>query len=98
MTGIIDQINWKAKDYRPILLYKGLTGKARIPTGDLIPKTRRYRNQHSITFPIPFASVEAYMCCSFFRPLGNEMTSLISSPEMSDDCVSKFASLAKARD
>ena len=36
------------QDNRFILLYKGLKGKARIPTDDLIPKTRRCRNQHSI--------------------------------------------------
>ena len=40
-------------------------GKARIPTGDIIPKTRRCRNQHSMAFQLPSASVEAYKC-SFF--------------------------------
>ena len=32
---------------------KGLKGKASIPTGDLIPKTRRGRNQHSKAFQTP---------------------------------------------
>ena len=53
----------RRKDNRLILLYKGLKlvkGKARIPTGDLIPKTRRCRNQDSIAFQIPSARVEAY--------------------------------------
>ena len=36
----------KEEDNRFILLYKGLKGKASIPTEDLIPKTRRGRNQH----------------------------------------------------
>ena len=34
----------RRKDNRPILLYKGLKGKAKIPADDLIPKTRRGRN------------------------------------------------------
>ena len=55
-----------------ILLYKGLKGKARIPTDDLIPKNRRCRNQHSLAFQIPSASKEAY-----HRLSGTGMTSLI---------------------
>ena len=47
-----------------ISLYKGLKGKARIPTDDLIPKTRR-RNSHSKAFQLPSAGIEAYKC-SFF--------------------------------
>ena len=59
MTGILGQLKWESlkkrrKDNRLILLYKGL--KARIPTDDLIPKTRRGRNQHSLAFQIPSAS------------------------------------------
>ena len=46
-------------------LQKGLKGKARIPTDDLIPKNRRCRNQHSLAFQIPSASKEAYKS-SFF--------------------------------
>ena len=70
MTGILEQLKWESlrkrrKDNRLILLYKDLKGKARIPIGDLIPKTRRCRNQHSMTFQMPSASVEAYEC-SFF--------------------------------
>ena len=70
MTGILDQLKWQSlkkrrKDSRLILLYKGLKGKARIPTYDLIPKNRRCRNQHSLAFQIPSASKEAYKT-SFF--------------------------------
>ena len=41
MTGILRQLKWESlkkrrKDNRLILLYKGLKGKARIPTDDLI--------------------------------------------------------------
>ena len=70
MTGILEQLKRESlkkrrKDNRLILLYKGLKGKARIPTGDLIPKTMRCRNQNSMAFQIPSAGVEAYNC-SFF--------------------------------
>ena len=49
MTGILGQLKWESlkkrrKDNKLILLYKGLKGKASVPTDDLIPKTRRYRN------------------------------------------------------
>ena len=49
MTGIPGQLKWESlkkrrKDNRLILLYKGLKGKARIPTDDLILKARRGRN------------------------------------------------------
>ena len=76
-------------------------GKARIPTGDLVPKTRRCRNQHSMAFQIPTASLDAYKCRFFpqtIRDWNDLPDSLISSAEMSDDCVSKFSSLVRARD
>ena len=81
------------------MLYKGLKGKAKIPTDDLIPKNRRCRNQHSLAFQIPSASKEAYKS-SFFpqtiRDWNDLPDSLIPSAEMSDDCVSKFASLVRS--
>ena len=43
----------KEEDNRFILLYKGLKGKASIPTEDHIPKTRRGRNQHWKAFQTP---------------------------------------------
>ena len=65
MTGTLEKLKWerlkkRKKDNRLILLYKGLKGKARIPTGDLVSKTRRCRNQHTMAFQIPSAGVEAY--------------------------------------
>ena len=70
MTGIIEQLKWESlkkrrKDNRLILVYKGLEDKARIPTGDLVPKTRFCRNHHSMAFKIPSARVDVYKC-SFF--------------------------------
>ena len=106
MTGIIEQLKCESlkkrrKDNRLILLYKGLKGKARTPTVDLISKTMRCRNQRSKAFQIPSASVEAYKCSFFLQTIrdwNNLCDSLISSAEFSADCVSKFSSLVGARD
>ena len=90
----------RRKVNRLILLYKGLKGKARIPTDDLIPKTRRCRNQHSLAFQIPSASIDVYKY-SFFpqtiRDWNDLPESLIPSSELSNDNVSKFTSLMRAR-
>ena len=106
MTGILGQLKWESlkkrrKDNRLILLYKGLKGKARIPTDDLIPKTRRGRNQHSLAIHIPSAREDVYMYSFFPQTISdwNDLPeSLISSSELSDDSVSKFTSLVRARD
>ena len=93
MTGILGQLKWeslkkKRKDSSRlnILLYKGLKGKARIPTDDLIPKNRRCRNQHSLAFQIPSASKEAYKSSFFPQTIRdwNDLPDWISSAEMSD--------------
>ena len=106
MTGILGQLKWESlkkrrKDNRLILLYKGLKGKARIPTDDLIPNSRRGRNQHSSAFQIPSANKDVYKY-SFFpqtiRDWNDLPGSLIISSEPSDDSVSKFTSLVRARD
>ena len=106
MTGILGQLKWESlkkrrKDNRLILLNTDLKGKARIPTDDLIPKTRRGRNQHSFVFQIPSASKDVYKYSFFHQTIRdwNDLPeSLISSPELSDDSVSKFTSLVRARD
>ena len=105
MTGILGQLKWESlkkrrKDSRLIWLYKGLKGKARIPTDDLIPKNRHCRNQHSLAFQIPSASKEAYKSSFFPQTIRdwNDLPDSLSSAEMSDDCVSKFASLVRSRD
>ena len=53
------------------------------------------------SFQLPSASIEAYKC-SFFpqtiRDWNDLPDSLFSTAEMSDDCVSKFASLVRSRD
>ena len=105
MTGIPEQLKGdlsrKGGRIIDILLYKGLKGKARIPTDDLIPKTRRCRKSHSKAFQLPSASIEAYKCNFFpqiIRDWNDLPDSLFSTAEMSDDCVSKFASLVRSRD
>ena len=65
MTGILGQLKWESlkkrrKDNTLILLYKGLKGKASVPTDDLIPKTRHCRNQHSMAFQTPIANTDVY--------------------------------------
>ena len=50
MTDILGQLKWESlkkrrKVNRLILLYKGLKGKARLPTDDLIPKIMRCRKK-----------------------------------------------------
>ena len=100
MTGILEELKWETlqksrKDNRLILMYKGLKGKARIP------KNRRCRNQHSMVFQIPSASKDSYKK-SFFPQTTRDRNafpdSLISSVGLSDDCVSNFTSLVRARD
>ena len=106
MTGILGQLKWESlkkrrKDSRLMLLYKGLNGKVRIPTDDLIPKNRRCTNQNSMAFQRPSACKEAYKSRFFPQTIGdwNDLTdSLISTAEMSDDCMSKFVSLVRTRD
>ena len=68
MTDILRQLKWeplkkRRKDNILILLYKGLKGKARIPTDDLISKTRRGSNQHSFAFQLPSAMIRITRPC-----------------------------------
>ena len=100
IAGFLGQLKWESlkkrrKDNRLVLLYKGLKGNARIPTDDLIPKTRRGKNQHFLAFQIPSASKASSPKLS---GTGITPESLISSSERSDDGVSKFTSLVRARD
>ena len=106
MTGILGQLKWESlkkrrKDNRLILLYKGLKGKASVPTVDLVPKARRCRNQHSMAFQTPIANTDVYKGSFFSRTIRDWNAlpdSLISSAEDAEDCVAKFTSLVRARD
>ena len=107
MTGFLWQLKWEIpqekeeKQYRLTLLYKGLKGKACIPTDDPIPKTRRGRNQHSMAFQTPIANTDVYKG-SFFPQTIRDWNalpySLISAAEDAEDYVAKFTSLVRARD
>ena len=81
MTGILGQLKWESlkkrrKDNRLILLYKGLKGKARIPTDDLIPKTRRGRISTPWPFRYPQPVKMSISIASSPRLSGTGMTSL----------------------
>ena len=90
------------KDNRLILLYKGLKGKAIVPTDDLILKTRHCRNQHSMAFQTPIANTDVYKGSlevpRTIRDWNALPHTLISSAEDAEDCVAKFTSLVRARD
>ena len=83
MTGILGQLKWESlkkrrKDSRLILVYKGLKGKARIHTDDLIPKNRHCRNQrYGISDTIRALAKKRTKVVSFLRLSGTGMTSLI---------------------
>ena len=82
MTVILGQLKWESlkkrrKDNILILLYKGLNGKASIPTDDLIPKTRCGRKQRSMTFQTPIASTYAYKDSFFPETIRDWRASLI---------------------
>ena len=75
MTGVLEYLKWESlkkrrRDSRLILLYKGLKGKASIPTDDLIPLVRRCRNDHSMAYQVPIANTDIYTCSFSPRPLG----------------------------
>ena len=87
MTGILGQLKWESlkkrrKDNRLILLYKGFKGKASVPTDDLIPKTRRCRNQHSMAFQTPIANTDVYKGASSPGLSGIGMPSPILWPHL----------------
>ena len=78
MIGILEHLKWESlkkrrRDSRLILLYKGLNGKASIPTDDLIPLVRGCRNDHSMAYQIPIAKTDIYKCSFSPRPLGTGM-------------------------
>ena len=99
MTGILGQLKWESPKKRRKY---NLKGKASVPTDDLVPKTRRCRNQHSMAFQTPIATNTDVYKGSFFpqtiRDWNALPDSLISSAEYAEDCVAKFTSLLRARD
>ena len=82
MTGILSQLKWESlkkrrKDSRLILLYKGLKGKARIPTDDLIPNIGVVEINTLWLFRYLQLAKKHTKVVSFHRLSGIGMTSLI---------------------
>ena len=102
MTGILEHLKWdslkkRIRDSRLILLYKGLKGKASIPTDDLISLVRHWRNNYSMnmSYHVPIANNNIYKCSFFPQTIWNWNAlpdSLISSAEGAEDGVAKFKS------
>ena len=88
MTGILEELKWenlqkRREDNRLRLLYKGLKGKARIPTDDLIQKNRRAEIKTHWSFRFPLLVQMPTRKVSFPKLSGTGMSSLIlSSPQL----------------
>ena len=96
MTG-----NYNYETERFTLLYNRLKSKASIPTDDLISKTRRGRNQHSMAFQTSIANTDVYkgsLSPQTIRVWNALPNSLISSAEDAEDCVAKVTSPVSAGD
>ena len=105
MTDILKKLKWESlqkrrEDNRIILLYKGLKGRAKYPRMTLSPKIGvvgintpwHFRYLQQVQMPIYTVFPQT------IRDWNELPDSLISSAELSDDCVSKFTSLVRARD
>ena len=106
MTSILEQLGWKSlhmrrKGSKLVLLFKGLKGRASIPCNDLQPPNRRSKNQHPMTFQVPYARTDIYKY-SFFpdtiRDWNALPESIISPAESSEDPAARFTSLVRSRD
>ena len=84
MTGILEELKWETlqkrkKDNRLILMYKGLKGKARIPTDDPIPKKSVAEINTQWPFRFPLLVRIPIRKASFPKQSGTGMPSLIHS-------------------
>ena len=66
MSNIMTTLKWKSLAKRReenslVLLYKGLKGKAVIPTHHLQVHDRRGRNQRDMSYRVPYARTDSYM-------------------------------------
>ena len=104
MSSILSQLGWKSlkqrrKESRLILLYKGLKGKAKIPTNDLVKPTRRSRTHHDLTFVIPHARSDCYKFSfipNTLRDWNGLPSSVIACAESAQNQVNKFRDLVKS--
>ena len=106
MTGILEELKWETlqKDIYNNIKFNYLTSEC-IPFYNscqmfYYPKEQAFQKS-TLVFQIPTASIDAYLK-SFFPQTIRDWhvlpNSLITSAELSDDCVSKFTSLVRARD
>ena len=108
MTGTLGELKWETLNKRKndsrlifiygILLYKGLKGKSRVPTEDLIlPKTGIAEINTIWHFRHPLLVQLNTFKFSFFPQTIKDLTdlhdSMIISAEISDECLSKFTSI-----
>ena len=101
MTGILEQLKWESlkkrrMDNRLILLYKGLKGKARIPTDDLIPKTSVEEIVSPRNFSIHLIVQSPINVVSFPQTI-RDWNSLPDSLFSTAECMSKFTSIVRFR-
>ena len=102
MTSILEQLGWeslhKRKSSKPILLFKGLKGRASILYDDLHPNRQR-RNQHSMAFQVSYARTDIYKY-SFLQDIIRNWNVfpafIMSSVESSEESVAKFTSLVRS--
>ena len=106
MTNIMQRLQWKPlktrrKHARMTLLYKGLQGMANIPTKDLIQQNNRTRNQHDLSFRIPYSRTDCYKHSFIPRTIRDWNAlpqSVTASAEMSKTPISTFVNEVKSLD
>ena len=107
MTGIFEELKWEILQLRKggriigsNYCKKVCEVRSKFMQITLSPN-RCCRNQHSMAYQISYASKDAYkksFSPQTIRDLNYLPDSLISAAELSDNCVSKFTSLLRARD
>ena len=105
VSNIMNTLQWKSlrrrrEDSSLVLFYKGLKGKAAIPTQNLQEHQSRSRNQRNMSFKIPFARTDAYL--NSFMPktirLWNNLPqNLILKAENASDQINVFRGEVKNR-
>ena len=97
MTDIFEELKWEILQLRKGGMIIGSYYCKKVCE----VKSNSCRNQHSMAYQISYASKDAYK--KSFSPQTNREwnylpDSLISTAELSDNCLSKFTSLLRARD
>ena len=107
MTGIFEELKWEILQVRKEGMIIGsyyCKNACKVKSKFMqmtLSKNRRCRNQHSMTYQISYASIDVYkksLSPQTIRDWNYLPDSLISTAEVSDNCVSKFISLLTARD